>query len=264
MLCAVGTLLTALSPARADLEWNDVWSAIDVSQPESIRDRDAPLSWLSGGFRPEQVLYFSGFDVQRYGFGGYVGALWSPLPGRDGVLVRLFAANGVDSFVTPQRIIQSQSMRAAITTGYRINRRGFDLSATAGIEALARVALPITKATRLQPDFGMRLSADIWWEPLDAVMLAANLSMTTIEASFYGRLAGGVRILDVWAGPEISASTDIYKQDYRVGAHVTGMRYGPYEFSAAAGYAFDSFGRSGAYGRLGFTLREVDPMTIMP
>ena len=264
LLCVTGGLLPGAINAHAEWDWSDLYSKVDLSQPDNIRDRSAPLSWLSGGFRPEQVLYFSGFDVQRYSFGGYVGAVWSPLPGRDGMLVRLFAADGIDSFLTPKITYRSQSMRAAITTGYRINRPGFELSAHAGVETLARVSLPITKATRLQPEFGMRLSADIWWEPIDAVMIAANLSMTTIEAAFYGRLAGGIRIMDIWTGPEISASSDIYKQQVRVGAHVTGVRYGPYEFSAAAGYGFDSFGRSGAYGRLGFTLREVDPITIMP
>ena len=264
ILWVVGIALADVRPARAKIEWSDLWSKVDLTTPDNPRDRAAPLSWLSGGFRPEQALYFSGFDLQRYSFGGYVGAVWSPLPGRDGVLMRLFAADGIDSFVTPKITYRSQSMRAAITTGYRIARPGFELSAHAGIEALARVSLPITKATRLQPDVGMRLSADIWWEPIDAVMIAANLSMTTIEATFYGRVASGIRILDIWTGPEVSASSDIYKQELRVGAHVTGVRYGPYEFSAAAGYGIDSFGRSGAYGRLGFTLREVDPITIMP
>ena len=264
MICVVSATLTGGPRAHAEIELSDVWSAADLSSPENIRDRSAPLSWLSGGFRPEQVLYFAGFDLQRFGFGGYIGAVWSPLSNKDGVLLRLFAADGIDSFRTPKKTYVSQSTRAAIMPGYRISRSGFELSAYAGFDALARMPLPITKAARLQPDFGMRLSADIWWEPFNAVMLAANLSMTTIEASFYGRLASGVRIFDVWTGPEISASSDIYNQQYRVGAHVTGVHHGPYEFSAAAGYGFDSYGRSSAYARLGFTLREVDPMMIMP
>ncbi len=264
VLCAVGAWLAGNACAQAEIAWSDLWSAVDPDAVDDIRKRSAPLDWFIGTYRPQQVLYFAGFDVQRFSSGGYAGAVWSPLSGTDGLLFRLFAADGIDSFRAPKRTFISESMRTAAMTGYRINRSGFELSAYAGFEALARVYLPITKATRLQPQVGMRLSADIWWQPIDDAMISANLSMTTIEASFYGRLASGMRILDVWTGPEVSANTDIFGEQYRVGAHVTGLRYGPYEFSAAAGYGFDSFGRSGAYGRLGVTLREIDPITIMP
>jgi hypothetical protein len=95
-------------------------------------------------------------------------------------------------------------------------------------------------------------------------MLTANLSMTTIDASFSGRFASGLRVMNVWAGPEILVSSDIFGQQLRIGAHVTGMQTANYEFSLAAGYGFDSFGRSGLYSRLGITLRERHRMTIMP
>lgn len=249
--------------ASAETESDDDLPETDEASA-ATRSKSAPLSWLSGGMRPEQALYFAGFDLQRFGYGAYAGTVWSPVSGRDGFLVRLFGADGIDSFRTSKTILRSESVRAALMPGYRINRNGFELSAYSGLEFFARIPLPITRTTRLQPNYGMRLSADVWWEPFDAVMIAANLSMTTIESSFYGRVATGVRIFNVWTGPEFSASTDIYGQQYRAGVHVTGVRFGNYEVSGAAGYAFDSFGRSGAYGRVGFSLRSVDPITIMP
>lgn len=261
--CTVAACQAGATRLSADTDRDDDLPATDEASA-TLRSKSAPLSWLSGGMRPEQALYFAGFDVQRFGYGGYVGTVWSPVSGRDGFLFRLFAADSIDSYRTPKTTFRSQSLRAAAVPGYRISRPGFELSAYAGLEGLARVPLPFTKTSRLTYDFGMRLSTDIWWEPFNAVMIAANLSMTTIEASFYGRLATGVRIMTIWTGPEISASTDIFGEQYRAGLHVTGVRYGPYEFSAAAGYAFDSFGRSGAYGRLGVSLRTIDPITIMP
>ena len=254
-------------PAFADFDVKSLWSTPDDDDkgdgPEP-QPKAAPLSWLSGGMRPEQALYFAGVDIHRFGYGGYTGAVWSPMSGRDGVLFRLFAADSIDSYRTPKITYVSQSLRTAVMPGYRINRPGFEISAYAGLEGLARVPLPYTKTSRLTYEFGMRLSADIWWEPRDAVMMSANLAMSTVEASIYGRLASGVRIMNVWAGPEISAATDIFSQQYRAGLHVTGLRYGPYEFSAATGYAFDSYGRSGMYGRLGVSLREVNSTVIMP
>ncbi|MDB5624503.1 MAG: hypothetical protein JWR73_305 [Tardiphaga sp.] len=264
LMCLAGAMLAGQAIAHAEFDLGRLWPLTDDDGSEEGSSPYAPLDWLSGGYSFDQVLYFGGIDMQRYGFSAYVGTAWSPAPGRDGFLLRLFASDGFDSFRTPKTTLYSHTLRAALTPGYRISRSGFELSAYAGVEILGRAALPFRKTTRVQSDFGMRLSANFWWEPRDAVMLAANLSMTTIEASFFGRLATGVRIFNVWTGPEISASSDIFSQQYRIGAHVTGMRSGPYEFSTAAGYAFDSFGRGGAYGRFGITLRNSDPMTIMP
>lgn len=259
-----GSMLACETAAIADFDLFQPSSLTDKNAPRETPDKTAPLDWLSGGHGFEQMLYFGGVDMQNYGFGAYVGAVWSPAPRRDGFLLRLFASDGLDSFRTPKTTLSSHTMRAAFTPGYRISHNGFEVSAYAGVEILGRIALPTSKTTRLQPDFGMRLAADFWWEPRDAVMIAANLSMTTIEAAFYGRVATGLRVFNIWAGPEISASSDIFSQQYRIGAHVTSMRHGPYEFSTAAGYAFDSFGRNSAYGRFGISLREFDVMTIMP
>ena len=201
LFCVTGALLADKTVAHADFDLRQLWSASEAYTSQDTSGTRAPLDWLSGGFNFEQALYFGGIDMQRYGFGAYVGTVWSPSPNRDGLLFRLFASDGIDSFRTPKTTFSSHTMRAAFTPGYRISRSGFELSAYAGVDVLARANLPINKTTRLQPDFGMRLLADFWWEPRNAMMIAANLSMTTIEASFYGRLAAGIKIFDIWTGP---------------------------------------------------------------
>jgi hypothetical protein len=59
-----------------------------------------------------------------------------------------------------------------------------------------------------------------------------------------------------WAGPEISASSDAFSQQVRIGAHLTGFRFDALEWSAAVGYVTDSYRRSGIYGRIGVLTRQ--------
>jgi hypothetical protein len=44
-------------------------------------------------------------------------------------------------------------------------------------------------------------------------------------------------------------------QQYRLGLHITGFRVDALEWSAAGGWAVESFGREGPYFRIGFNTR---------
>jgi hypothetical protein len=59
-----------------------------------------------------------------------------------------------------------------------------------------------------------------------------------------------------WSGPEVSAITDEFSTQTRVGLHLTGLRWQDLEWSAAAGYLQNNFHRNGAYGRLGVLVRR--------
>jgi Cellulose biosynthesis protein BcsS len=83
------------------------------------------------------------------------------------------------------------------------------------------------------------------------------LSASTNATSYSARAAAGWRVLDrYWAGPEISASSDAFSKQVRIGAHLTGFRFDALEWSVAAGYVTDSFHRSGVYGRIGVLTRQ--------
>jgi hypothetical protein len=89
------------------------------------------------------------------------------------------------------------------------------------------------------------------------LMLTSALSASTNAASYSARAAAGWRMLDqVWAGPEISASSDALSRQARLGAHLTGLRLSALEWSVAAGYVRDSFHRGGIYGRIGVLTRQ--------
>lgn len=91
---------------------------------------------------------------------------------------------------------------------------------------------------------------------MPSLILASSWSATTL-GSYGGRLAGSFRLFDLaWSGPEVSAITDEFSTQTRVGLHLTGLRWQDLEWSAAAGYLQDNFHRNGAYGRLGVLVRR--------
>jgi hypothetical protein len=60
----------------------------------------------------------------------------------------------------------------------------------------------------------------------------------------------------LWAGPEILASSDEFSTQYRIGAHLTGLKTGNLEWSVGTGFVEYSFHRSGIYGRIGVLTRQ--------
>ena len=103
---------------------------------------------------------------------------------------------------------------------------------------------------------GLRISTELWDEPTNQTMIAADASLSTIYTSYSARISFGWKILDqFYSGPETQVySADGYSQR-RFGVHVTSMKTGDAEWSAAGGWSVDTNNRSSPYLRLGFMQR---------
>jgi hypothetical protein len=98
---------------------------------------------------------------------------------------------------------------------------------------------------------------ELWYEPTPLTMMAADVSATSIGPSYSARGAFGWRVFDrFYFGPEMTgfAFDDNYRQ-FRIGAHLTALKTGAFEWSAGAGWSRDSDDREGIYGRLGLLMR---------
>jgi len=101
-----------------------------------------------------------------------------------------------------------------------------------------------------------------------STMLAADASLTSIATGNSARLAFGWRLNDwFYLGREAQAfACDGYRQLrlgavlgrkwYQLGAHVTALKTGLWEWSAAARWSDDTDGRTGPYLRLGVLTRR--------
>jgi hypothetical protein len=226
---------------------------------QALEPDTPPSDGLSGGTKIERVLLYAGFDIWRFGRAGYGGFYWAPAGlNNDGFITRLFVSGGAERYDAGSKRFNTNIIRAAPLVGWRLSQGTLELKVFAGPELENRVLTPDIPAAEYRgTHIGARFATELWWEPMPDIMLTSALSASTNATSHSARAAAGWRVLDqFWAGPEISASADVFSQQYRVGAHLTGFRFDALEWSAAVGYVTDSYHRSGVYGRIGVLTRQ--------
>jgi hypothetical protein len=167
-------------------------------------------------------------------------------------------SRGVERYDAGSKRFDTNIIRAAPLAGWRLSQNKLELKVFAGPELENRVLAPdLPTATFRGTHIGARVATELWWEPMPQLMMTSAFSASTNAASHSARAAAGWRVADqFWMGPEISASRDDFSQQYRVGAHLTGIKFEALEWSAAVGYVTDSYHRSGVYGRIGVLTRQ--------
>jgi hypothetical protein len=206
-------------------------------------------------------LYFAGADLWRNGAFAHAGLLWSPRGlDTEGFTLKLLLATGAyRNHAEPgQPEVVGGQLLGAVMPGWRFKFEKLELTAAVGLDLQHHRFVPDDPASRYRGSHaGVRAGADLWYEPAPNLMLAANVSVSTIGPSYWSRAAAGVRLLDaVWIGPELHTLGDPTYRQYRVGAHVTGLKLFRYEWSAGAGYVTDSDRRRGPYVRFGVLARR--------
>jgi hypothetical protein len=226
---------------------------------QALEPEPPPSDGLSGGTKVERVLLYAGFDIWRFGRTGYGGFYWAPDGlNKDGFITRLFVSDGVERYDAGQKRFNTNIVRAAPLAGWRFKQNDFEIKVFAGPELENRVLAPDVPTAEFRgTQLGVRAAAELWWEPMPELMLASAFSATTNAKAYSARAAAGWRVFDqFWAGPEISASSDAFSRQVRIGAHLTGFKLAAFEWSAAAGYVTDGFHRGGLYGRIGVLTRQ--------
>lgn len=240
---AVAALFGGSSPAIAD----------------PLTDPLPAASQLSGGAYPEKILYFSGFDIWRSGGSFYGGLQWAPDGlNQDGFTLKLLVAEGTYRYLAGNTDIRGTGLLASILPGWRVKRGDVEIKLFAGLDLQNHRLSPDDPANSLRGNHaGLRVGADLWWEPTPHLMIASSVSGSTIGTNFSIRAAAGWRVEDrFWAGPEIETSGDQVYRQYRIGAHVTSLKWSAFEWSLGAGYVEDNSHRSGLYGRISVLTRR--------
>jgi hypothetical protein len=121
---------------------------------------------------------------------------------------------------------------------------------------------PDDPANRLRGNsFGLRATAEMWYEPTPSTMIAIDVSLSSIATSNSAHGAYGWRVLEdmlggIYVGPEVQYFGSEGYRHVRVGAHITSMKTDDIEWSAAGGWAGDSARRAGPYVRLNLMKRR--------
>ena len=124
----------------------------------------------------------------------------------------------------------------------------FDAQQPATVGEIARLS---------QPRLGLRVQGELWAHPTENTLLAATVVAGTARSSLWGRAAFGYRVWnDVFVGPEVALSRTETFREWRVGAHVTGVRLGQFTFGLSGGWRGDEKDpHGGAYVNLSGYIR---------
>ena len=149
-----------------------------------------------------------------------------------------------------------------VLPGWRIKRGDAELKVFMGPEIQSHHLRPDDPANRLRGfSYGLRVAAEVWYEPSTEMMIAADVSLSSIATSNSARAAYGWRVLEdllggFYVGPEFHYFGATGYRHGQLGMHVTSMKTEDTEWSAAAGWARDSAGRSSPYVRLSILKRR--------
>lgn len=207
-------------------------------------------------------LLFSGADLWRDGQFMHGGLLWSPEGlDRDGFTLKAMISGGQYRYASGalnNSWVTGTEEDAQLLPGWRFKRGQLELKVFAGLDIKNDVTSPYDPGSRLHGmSLGARAAVNLWFEPTPATMLAADASLSSIATSYSARLAYGWRLNDwFYLGPEVQAFACVGYSQLRFGGHLTGLKTGLWEWSAAAGWSEDSDRRSSPYLRLGVLTRR--------
>ena len=208
-------------------------------------------------------ILFSGRDLWRNGVFAHGGLLWAP-GGFDtgGFMLKTLLSAGVYRYTSgalDDATVYGGELKGQVLPGWAFKRGRFELKLFAGLDVETHRLWPDDPSNSLRgTSLGLALATELWHEPTVDTMIAANASLTSIGPSYAGRIGFGWRAFaQFYIGPETQVyggGGEGYRQ-FRAGAHITSMKTGDREWSAAAGWAIDTDKRDSPYVRFGFMQR---------
>jgi len=209
-----------------------------------------------------QLLLFSGTDLWRDGSFMHGGLLWSPagLDNEGFTFQALFSGGQYryrSSAFNNAWVIGTEG-EVQLLPGWRFKHDKLEVKVFAGLDIKRDTTSPDDPSNRLNgTSAGIRATVNLWFEPTPSTMAAADASLTSIATAYSARAAYGWRVEDwFYLGPETQVFACAGYRQLRFGAHITGLKTGLWEWSAAAGWSGDSEHRTSPYLRLGVLMRQ--------
>jgi Cellulose biosynthesis protein BcsS len=212
------------------------WPAFAESLEEKPRELDTVLfGSLDAGrsaFVSAGVKRTLGGSLDRDGFILMVGAAAGGAPERGPLM----------SGTTFQPAAQAYAM-----LGHQWMLGRATLSVLAGPEFDAEMDAPSAwRSARTR--FGLRGQLELWAHPTPATLATATLIAGSARGHLWARVSGGYAFWPgVFLGPEASFYAREDDREWRLGAHLTGLKWGRFNFRLSGGYLHADDGQAGAY-----------------
>jgi hypothetical protein len=172
---------------------------------------------------------------------------------RDGVRVRVEGVAGTYSYPgTSGATVRGFQEEGSALAGYELVWKDAALAGFVGLN-VRNNSLSIIDPNNpvVGTSVGVKGELAFYATPTDNTFVSAIGSYSSNFNAYYSRFRFGILAADgVYVGPEALFLGDDFFRQYRIGAHVTGLKLGPISVSASAGYVSDRVQGSGYYTSL--------------
>lgn len=142
--------------------------------------------------------------------------------------------------------------QGSFMTGYELVTPSARLAGFVGPDVANHHLSPLDPGNRVRGmRLGAKMGAEAFFLPSATTMVSSIGYYSTNYNAYFGRFKFGVMLTDyVYAGPEALALGDNYFSQWRVGAHLSGLKFGALLLGVSGGYLNDRVRGGGAYSIL--------------
>jgi len=205
---------------------------------------------------PSHVLAFTGADVSKRSFDGWLGTLIAPWQDLDksGPRVWLSGGAGIYNYSAEGTIFRGTTSTGEILTGYAFEGDNYSTNLLVGLNAINHMVAPFDPLNSVQGTAGgVKVRADSLWNPTTQTLVYGEGEYSTAFRTYYvsGKVGWDVTNgKEIFVGPQVTFLGDERFDQWRVGAHATQLTIGKVQIDVGAGFMHDSIVGDGAYGRV--------------
>ena len=135
--------------------------------------------------------------------------------------------------------------------GYGFEGDNYSINLLAGANAANHMLSDIDPDNSVQGTaIGAKVRGDAWVNPTDNTLTYGEAEYSTAFRTYYAKTKVGFDITNgkhIFLGPEVAALGDERSSQWRVGAHLTQLKFGDVQVDVSAGYSNDNTVGAGAY-----------------
>lgn len=210
----------------------------------------------NGGNGNNNIVAFAGFDTSKDTYSGWVGTLMSPFGDLDTSGFRLFmlGEGGYYRYPTDAGKISGATSGGHLLAGWGFEGDTYSVNLLAGPSAINHTLNEIDLENEVQGTaFGVMGRADMRLNPSPKWLVYSEGDYSTAFRTFDATAKIGYQVFpnsQMFFGPEAGVNGDHHSHQWRVGAHLSEIKFGSLQFDISAGYARDSGNGPGAYGHI--------------
>jgi hypothetical protein len=217
---------------------------------------------------PPKSQFYSGSDfTSQSSYIGFIGGNFAPWGNLEtsGFRLGFFSGAGGYRYSSSEASGASTVTRGTFLTddfliGYGFNKDALSVKFMTGVNVQNHVLSPNDPGNPVNgPAVGLKLQGDLYANPTPKTMVFAQGAYSTAFQTYFGTFNLGyefTRIPELYIGPQFIAQGNEHYDQWRVGAQISGMKFGGImELSIAGGYLRDSRNGPGAYGQVIFNFQ---------